>query len=81
MIGGRPRPTPVLKFFSYLVPKESVSLRIETSEGEVVDCAPPGVPPGGWGTYEEKKPKESSAPVANSSGKSNFKKIMHIANV
>jgi len=33
VIGGRPKPGPLLRFFSYLAPKEQLLIRIQTSDG------------------------------------------------
>lgn len=50
VIGGRPKPSPLLKFFSYLAPKESTQIEIELSTGHQE-------------TYTE--PKPVSSPRAN----------------
>ena len=33
VVGGRPKTTPVLKFFSYLMPKDEIPITIQTSDG------------------------------------------------
>jgi hypothetical protein len=33
VIGGRPKPTPLLRFFSYLSPKDELPIQIQTSDG------------------------------------------------
>lgn len=41
VVSGRPKPTPLLQFFSYLTPKESIEVQIELSTGHKEKYQPP----------------------------------------
>ncbi|CAG7722174.1 unnamed protein product [Allacma fusca] len=44
IVGGRPKPSPVLKFFSYLQPKHELQITIKTSDGHEEVLEPTKIP-------------------------------------
>lgn len=59
--GGRPRPSPVARLFSFLLPKEQVQVQVQLDEGEPQDFAEaPGAP---FSAQDLERPQPPAAPT------------------